>query len=71
MRRTRLALAAIACSVAFSPAPADAALRACKPVRDPYPGTKFAGVDLTRIKASGVACARPPGAWPARRTGRR
>ncbi len=55
MRRTCLALAAIACSMALA-VPADAALRACKPVRDPYPGTRYAGVDLTRIRTSAGSC---------------
>ena len=39
-----------------SAVPAEAALRACKPVRDPYPGTRYAGVDLTRIRTSGASC---------------
>ncbi|HEX5782233.1 MAG TPA: hypothetical protein VFX80_09930 [Solirubrobacteraceae bacterium] len=59
MQSTRLALAALACSVALagtSPAHADAALRACKPVLDPYPGTRYAGVDLTRIRTSTRSC---------------
>ena len=59
MRRSRLALTAIACSVAVagsSAAPAGAALRACKPVRDPYPGTRYDGVDLTRIRTSAGSC---------------
>ena len=59
MRRNRVVVAAIACAVAFagsSPAAADAALRACKPVRDPYPGTRYAGVDLTRIRTSAGSC---------------
>ena len=59
MRCVRLAFAAIACSVALagaSPVPADAALRACKPVLDPYPGTRYDGVDLTRIRTSAGSC---------------
>jgi hypothetical protein len=40
-----------------SSVPADAALRSCKPVRDPYPGTRYAGVDLTRIRTSAGSCA--------------
>ena len=55
MRRTALALAAVACSMALA-VPADAALRACKPVRDPYPGTRYAGVDLTRIRGLHMTC---------------
>ena len=59
MRHSRLAFAALVCSVALagsSPVHADAALRACKPVLDPYPGTRYAGVDLTRIRTSGGSC---------------
>ena len=59
MSSARVALAGIACSIALagsSPVPADAALRACKPVLDPYPGTRYAGVDLTRIRTSVRSC---------------
>jgi hypothetical protein len=35
-----------------------AAARSCRPVRNPYPGTRYEGTDLTRIRASGVTCAR-------------
>jgi hypothetical protein len=59
MSRNGLALAALACSMVLAgsaPAPADAALRACKPVLDPYPGTRYAGVDLTRIRTSVRSC---------------
>jgi hypothetical protein len=56
MRRpTCLALAAVSIALVGS-APADAALRACKPVRDPYPNTRYAGVDLTRIRTSAGSC---------------
>lgn len=34
------------------------AAKACEPVRNPYPGTRFEGVDLTRIKATEVSCSR-------------
>jgi hypothetical protein len=59
MRSTRFVLAGIACALACSgssAATADAALRACKPVRDPYPGTRYDGVDLTRIRTSAASC---------------
>ena len=57
MRSNRLALAGIACALALAgTSPADAALRACKPVRDPYPGTRYDGVDLTRIRTSSGSC---------------
>ena len=61
MRRRPAALVAttIACvaAVASGPAVAPAATtRSCGAVRDPYPGTRYAGVDLSRITASGVSC---------------
>ena len=59
MTRKRVALAGIVCFLALtgsSPAPADAALRVCRPVLDPYPGTRYAGVDLTRIRTSAGSC---------------
>jgi hypothetical protein len=57
--RHRLALvaaAAVALAVALAPA-ASATTRSCAAVRDPYPDTRFAGVDLTHITAIGVSCA--------------
>ena len=60
MRRRPAALVAtIAClaAVASGPAVAPAATtRSCGAVRDPYPGTRYAGVDLSRITATGVSC---------------
>jgi hypothetical protein len=59
MQRIRLAFAAVACSLAFAgaaPAQADAALRACKPVLNPYPHSRYADVDLTRIRTSTRSC---------------
>ena len=32
--------------------------KSCGRVVDPYPGTRYEGVDLTRIKAAGVTCKR-------------
>lgn len=38
--------------------PADAATyRSCRPVVDPYAGTRYEGTDLTRIRALRVSCA--------------
>jgi hypothetical protein len=31
-------------------------IRSCAPVVNPYPGTRYEGVDLTRIRAAGVSC---------------
>jgi hypothetical protein len=52
-----MALAGIVCCIAAFPMAADAALRSCRPVVDPYPGTRYDGVDLTRIRTSGASCA--------------
>ena len=38
------------------PAADGAATRSCKPVVDPYPNTRYDGVDLSRIRATGVSC---------------
>ena len=60
MTRICTALAGIVCSVAVAaavPMTADAALRACRPVVDPYPGTRYDDVDLTHIRTSGGSCA--------------
>jgi hypothetical protein len=40
---------------ATTAAPA-ATTRSCGSVSNPYPGTRYAGVDLTRITATGVSC---------------
>jgi hypothetical protein len=58
MKRLRLSvLAAVLALAAAAPAPALATFHGCKPVRDPYPGSRYAHVDLTRIKASAaVSC---------------
>ena len=41
----------------MAPAPATAATSACGSIRDPYEGTRYEGVDLSRITATGVSCA--------------
>ena len=41
--------------VALTPAAAQA--KPCQPVKNPYPGTRYEGVDLSRIRAEGVGCA--------------
>jgi hypothetical protein len=45
---TALALVALVPSVAQA--------KPCKPVENPYPGTRYEGVDLSRIRAEGVRC---------------
>jgi hypothetical protein len=37
-------------------APSAAHAKPCKPVKNPYPGTRYEGVDLSRIRAEGVRC---------------
>ncbi len=32
------------------------AVRACSPVVNPYPGTRYEGSDLRRIRANGLSC---------------
>jgi hypothetical protein len=36
----------------------NASAASCKDVRNPYPDTRYEGVDLTRIEADGVGCAK-------------
>ena len=59
--RSRLALLVIVCpSVAFAavvPVTQAAATRSCGSVKNPYPGTRYAAVDLTHLTATGVSCA--------------
>ena len=50
---------------AAGPEAKDASARACARVVNPYPDTRYEGVDLTRIRATGVSCRR------ARRVARR
>lgn len=60
---------AVALCLTAGAAPADAAVastgRACKPVINPYPGTRYEGINLSRIRAVGIPCRR------ARRVARR
>jgi hypothetical protein len=55
-------LCAVACvgpAGAHASAPAeDTAARACRPVVNPYPNSRYEGSDLTRIRATGVSCRR-------------
>jgi hypothetical protein len=38
--------------------PSASAAKHCRPVHNPYPNTRYEGVDLTRIRAVGVSCDR-------------
>ena len=54
-----LVLAAVSTAAGFGPPAAEAATgKACGKVENPYPGTKFEGSDLTRVRAVGVSCRR-------------
>jgi hypothetical protein len=58
--RHRLALVAVCLCAAIAaavPATQAATTRSCGSVKDPYPGTRYAGVDVTRVTAMGVSCA--------------
>jgi hypothetical protein len=56
----RIAVVALIATVALSAAPsapaAAARERACDPVRNPYPGTRYDGVDLTNIRTLRASC---------------
>jgi hypothetical protein len=43
--------------VIVAPSAAGAAYRSCEPVVNPYPNTRYDGVDLRAIRARGVRCA--------------
>ncbi len=56
--RERLLAAAVMCALATMGAVSaqGAVTRACGPVVNPYPGTRYEGADLTRIRATGISC---------------
>jgi hypothetical protein len=54
--RLLLIAAVLLSSFALGVPTADAAARSCKPVVNPYPNTRYDGVDLSRIRATGVSC---------------
>ncbi len=58
MRRNTLLLVAASLSLVAVTAPAasSAAYKKCKPVKKPYPGTRYKGLDLSRIRALRVSC---------------
>ena len=55
VRRTVLVALTLAV-VAVVGAPSAEAARSCKPVENPYPGTRYDDVDLTHILAARVSC---------------
>ena len=57
--RHRLALLAVGLCAALAaavPATQAATTRSCGSVKNPYPGTRYAGVPLSHITATGVSC---------------
>ena len=50
-----LVFCTVALAVAGAPAAEAASYRSCSPVVNPYPGTRYQGVDLSRIRALHVA----------------
>jgi hypothetical protein len=57
-RRSFLTTAILALTASLGPAGGVAAeSESCDPVRNPYPGTRYAGVALSRIEATGISCA--------------
>jgi hypothetical protein len=58
VRRARLVAAVVLLALAGAAVPAAeaAAARACKRIVNPYPGTRYDGVDITRIRATRVTC---------------
>jgi hypothetical protein len=58
LRRTLPLILVVAAGLAATVPSAEAAtVRWCPAVRNPFPHTRYAGVDLTHIRASGVSCA--------------
>ena len=57
--RNRVVLLLVCLSAALAaavPATQAATTRSCGSVKDPYPGTRYAGVDLSHVTAKGVSC---------------
>jgi hypothetical protein len=53
------AVACVAPAAAHASTPAEgASARACRPVVNPYPNSRYEGSDLSRIRATGVSCRR-------------
>jgi len=57
-RRPWLTLSVVVAAALWSPsASSGATTRLCGSVVDPYPNTRFEGIDLSRVTATGVSCA--------------
>jgi hypothetical protein len=57
-KRWLVAVALCAAACAGAPTAEAASARSCSPVINPYPNTRYDGVDLSRIRAIGVSCRR-------------
>jgi hypothetical protein len=53
-----IALAALVALALGALAPPTASARACAPVVNPYPDSRYEGVDLRDIRATGIACSK-------------
>jgi hypothetical protein len=53
-----LVVAGMLCALVGATAPSAQAAetRSCRPIVDPYPNTRFEGVDIRRIRATEVSC---------------
>ena len=61
----RLFLGAAAILVALAILPSSVMAESCRPVSNPYEGTRYEGIDIAHIEAEGVGCSK------ARRVARR
>ena len=41
---------------AGAPTAEAASVRACKPIKNPYAGTRYEGTDISRIRSRGASC---------------
>jgi hypothetical protein len=57
MRTLSVVLLSAALLAAGAPPAHSASAKPCNPVVNPYEGTRYEGVDLTQIRATGVSCA--------------
>jgi hypothetical protein len=56
--RTKIAIAASIAALGATAAAEPASARSCSPVVNPYPGTRYDGVNLSKIRANGIICPR-------------
>jgi hypothetical protein len=57
-RMIRSTLVVVLALLALGLVPTAASATACNPVKNPYPGTRYDGIDLSHIRAKGVACGK-------------